>query len=919
MRPNAPSLNFLPPSRILPQVLLVLIAAVVFAAAPPAMAGQNCGVPPLCGSRCPAVPAPKCCTADLPCPNNITAACPNGQLWPDGFQPVAPGQVLPEPRDSTDYRSTSIPGSQSGHELFNALDIEDDLLFVSYNAGIQVWDIASNPEQPVKKAFKEGWLGQFLRFPPFHETDSFIEDIDVLDPSVGTEYFVAVAGETPVGFSLWTYNKATATLAQLYQHTEENSYDVRMTEVGGVVYAFAASHDAGVQVYNVTAAKNLASPCVDEGGPSCGVMLGRVGGGSEINLTKYLDLSQQGSTTYLAASDGEFFGIDLEIWSLHPSNPTAAVQLFDGIDTRVHGVAFFRHSGTDYLGLINEGADRIEIRDVDQCLAGGACNPAISSYGTKPIAGNLNPQRRFLTYSVSEGSPFLYVGSSLTLGKGPGHEQLFDLSQVGVMEDITAGAGSFLEGCFSEPGVDYWGYYQEFNETGYRNVAGFIGMFNDAYFYRAARGVLDIHVRSDFTPSPVFNVQVIDPAPYWFDEPITFSASADHCTGAENWTWLSSNTNATGLGAGTGNAIHDISWDLCGSAHCPDQVINVSAEKEACADDPSAQVNGVNVTLADPRPEVQAINANPPGTTHPLCTVVTFTADVDGKPPFTLDWEVRDSIGTVLDSATGSSFVWDTTTTLTSDIFADGFESGDTTAWGAPVPSPVYTIAVNATNAQDLIGDDGQVEVTLTTGPASLDDPPIVASDLGAGEFQFTAQATNASEYRWEFEDPGNGTAGGCEHYALCEVIDWSTQSQVTHHWTPPNVDDDYGVTVAVRSCSTGVPPTGELILAVEPEEPDPPAVTSFQVNEPSSPSCSCFLGDCICDAGASIRFDATASGDPDHFVFNWDDGTPDTTDTDGTVNHTFTDAGFYDCEVKAVRGVQESPWQGLPGNLQIQ
>ena len=79
---------------------------------------------------------------------------------------------MPPERDSTQWTSTTIPGAFWGHELFHGLEILGTKLYVAYNAGFQIWDIAgSNAEDPHRDINKDGWRGDFLDFPATGEND----------------------------------------------------------------------------------------------------------------------------------------------------------------------------------------------------------------------------------------------------------------------------------------------------------------------------------------------------------------------------------------------------------------------------------------------------------------------------------------------------------------------------------------------------------------------------------------------------------------------------------------------------------------------------------------------------------------------------------------------------------------------------
>jgi hypothetical protein len=288
-----------------------------------------------------------------------------------------------------------------------------------------------------------------------------------------------------------------------------------------------------------------------------------------------------------------------------------------------------------------------------------------------------------------------------------------------------------------------------------------------------------------------------------------------------------------------------------------------------------------------------------------------------------LQWEVRDSGNNLLTSDTGPSLVWDTSSTLAPEIFADDFETGDTTVWGAPVPPAVFDVNVVATNAHDLIGDSGTVAVTLTSGAAAFDDPALTWQDLGGGSFSFEVHAQNANEYRFEFQDPENGSAVGCQQYASCVIVDWTGSPLANYNWTPPNTAGAYGVTASIRGCNTTTPPTASIVLNVTPEDPVAPEIEDFDLDWAASPDCNnCALGNCICAVNTSITFTFAATSQPTNFLFDWDNDSVFEQSVPGTsssVTHTYTNIGIKNPMVKAVLGVDESLPSDLDQNLTIQ
>ncbi len=473
-------------------------------------------LPPLplaaqCGDNSPAVPVLEC-RDEL---TGVEVACDDPlavRLWPPDLRPGRPGQVLPNQRDSTNWRSHQEAGCQTDRELFMSLDIENDHLYAAYNAGFQVWNIAGpvNGEYPKRiraipdapsctGLVRDGWEGDFFTFSPTGENDFFIDDIDAIDPTGdGQEVLVAVPGFDDVGLSVWRHDLPAKTLDQLYQDPATSTGQVRALELGGTNYAFAAG-GLGVFVYDLSAARALASPCLDDAGNVCpGVFLGELG---DMASGAYLDVVERGGKIYVAASDGDPLParpLGLEIWQItDPANPATATLKFSGLGTDTRGPALFEYRGDAYLAVIARVAmDReIEIYRVNHCLDADGC----ATLGAPVWSTTLRPwsaAAEFLTFSRSDATPFLYYGiQALNLGETK-MELLLDLTTLGCTDEIveiTEVGGTYTDACSGNT-VDYWGDYYSSNGHGLRNLAPRVGKFNGPYFYRAAFGILDVHV-----------------------------------------------------------------------------------------------------------------------------------------------------------------------------------------------------------------------------------------------------------------------------------------------------------------------------------------------------------------------------------------------------------------------------------------
>ena len=470
--------------------LSTLIAGAALGLASPPVVSAGLGDPP-------AFPVPECRDAN----NGDEVACNDVdavRLWPGRLRPGLPGESLPVERNSTGWVSLTIPGAASGHELFHSLDILGDHLFVAYNAGLQVWDISGEmAEDPQFLAGADGWLDDFLDFPIPGEIDTYTNDVAAIAPSTrGHDVLVAVSADSPVGVSIWHFTPPS-TLTPIYQDQGNDSRQVRTAELGGVAYAFAAG-PGGVSVYDLTAAAALASPCLDTSGSVCpGVYLGEVG---TMARGGYVDVIERAGSLYLAASDGSLSGgLGLEIWELSdPATPGTAVLKFSGLATDTRGLALFEHQGGFYLAAIERDGDRkIRFFDADPCLdADGCVSPGapLAEIAPRPTGGAAH----YLTFSTSGATPFLYYGVSTSFLDGSKAELLLDLTDLGAgnqIVEITEGGGTYFD-AGSGSTVDYWGDYYAGNTHGLNNFQPRVGRFQGKFFYRAAFGILDVHVET---------------------------------------------------------------------------------------------------------------------------------------------------------------------------------------------------------------------------------------------------------------------------------------------------------------------------------------------------------------------------------------------------------------------------------------
>jgi hypothetical protein len=191
----------------------------------------------------------------------------------------------------------------------------------------------------------------------------------------------------------------------------------------------------------------------------------------------------------------------VRIWEVDPMVPAKAELRFSGLSSGAQGLAFFERSGHPYLAAVVREASTpprwyLRIYDVLDCLTGCSSLPG-ELFSVEVSSGAV---QRFLTYSESGDRPFLYFGLDLIGLEGEGEELLLDLGEFpAAVRELTAASGTYFDTCSGLP-VDYWGDYYPGNGNGLRNVRPKVGRFEGKYFYRAAWGILDVHVLEEEFP-----------------------------------------------------------------------------------------------------------------------------------------------------------------------------------------------------------------------------------------------------------------------------------------------------------------------------------------------------------------------------------------------------------------------------------
>ena len=908
------------------------------------------------------------------CGNNTPAFVLPQNLWYDGvFRPAETslaGNQIPAIRDSSSYNSVGIPGFTSGWEIFQGLDVAGDFLYVAYNAGLSIWDIGANPDEPPRILVRDGWYdpacqassncGPFMSFPddPGH-TFLLIEDVSVLVK--GADHYIALSGKSPVGTSIWRFNTTSRQITQIYQDTTRISRQVRLVEVGGgpfgpTIYALAASDanivDGGLSIYDVSEAND--NPCLQNDAADCpGIYVGNLG---ELRSVYNLDVMVRPSgETLISVADANVSNFNFELWEVPDlGNPSTATRLFSGLHPNTYGNALFNYEGNDYLAVLEQvgeipNADNvIKIFNINAC--DGPCSLGAPEF---QLAVPARLSFQFLTYSTSNGRPFLYYGLFGGFG-GPKVEQLLDLTTLGRpgqnITEMTDGSPTYFDTC-RNTNLDYWAWYYPGNEFGFANMSPRVGKFDSDtnYFYRAAGGMLDVHIwEGGVLSDPTTTTTLINPDPqglYWMTDEITFqSTGGEGCNPAGIWTWTA--TTPPQVDAVTVNESgNQVTYRFeCNTLdRCNDATVSVTG---ANSDPSCTDANETAASLEVKDPAVEITSLEPSSGTFSQCNNVVFTAGLVGRGPIDLSWATRrgpeqdpvqdpqqtldDTIGDEDLSAATADFTWNTANASFAGIFYDGFESGDTSAWSQPaslIENFIIDVELGSGINRGGSSASSTVELTSIAGDPAFSFPPIESSTVDNATFNFHANTVpgTVSQWVWELEDI-NGVFSctfGEDLNVPCFI---KSGQDISHTWEGQT--GDRRVDLTISNCQSATMDGASITVAVESAEPL--VVTSFELDRAqSAESCDidfdCLQTNvCVCFTGETIFFEVTSTGDPDFYDFDWDgNGSFEDTGNAATAT-TFTNVyptpiGEVMPAVRARRGAETPVERDLLETLDIQ
>jgi PKD repeat protein len=482
-----------------------------------------------------------CATPAIPAPANLWGELQPADASFTACTPLGPAYC----RDSTGFNE--FQSSYSSYPWYMSVDTENGYAFLANAYGMQVWDARTTPQSPTP-------LGRLtysdLPVPANNAETKW--PIQSIDAPAGVDTVAALAGEAGIGLVAVDLTDKTSPKV-LFQSFLLDGEQVYAATLGGRQYAFLAASSGnpggGVFVYDLSQARNY-SRCSEHYPsqdptvvPVCsGVFVGKLGTRSSAQYV-------HGVGNFVVLSSGT--GRGFEIYNV--ADPAHPQLVLTGLGSQsVYGVAMWQAAGHYYLGLRTDFFSNQQSREVNQaqiydvtCITGSCSGLPTPVSSLELDSGTSN---FYVTYSSSNGVPYLYFGEDDKCRGGSQREWLFDVSIPAAPRDVT-------------PGTGYWGWYYRGNPTGFNNIMPRSGKFIGDYFYRAALALFDIHKHNP-SANPTPYIFVGGPTIGSTGAPLTFTASTAVCTAvAGAWTW---NTSG-GLIAGSanGNSI-TVTWPTTG-------------------------------------------------------------------------------------------------------------------------------------------------------------------------------------------------------------------------------------------------------------------------------------------------------------------------------------------------------------------
>lgn len=799
------------------------------------------------------------------------------ELWGE-VEPVD-SNPLPSVRDSTLYNGNQFPGANL--PLWEDLDIEGGRVYTVYSSGFQVWDVSENPASPQQIGYLDGWEGGFLDWTGSGENVEILRGLDVPN---GRGDLAAIGGKA-FGVSLLRTdtnpaNPNDAEPQAIYQHTGYTAKSLYSSTIGGNVYAFASADEGGPLVYNMSAADELTSPCletVDGGGTQCpGVFVTRMSS----DRVGYV----HGVDEFLVSSSGGL-PLGVRLWDVStPSNPDLIVE--DLTNEPVMGVALWREGGAYYLAArLYESA---KIFDVTTCLTEGCAGFRQNELWTKDLPFLASIQEA--TFSRSNGRPIIHFGMH-TFGSGSHFDYLYDVSDPSNPREIIPRNPDGSPKSMTVDGfdIDYWSWYYYRNPTGFSHFAPKVAKFSGDYLYRAARTLFDVH-RWNGPSGPT--IEVDGPSQGWQGDLLEFTATPNSaCAAAANgWSW---NTDGGDLVSGGGTSAVTIRW---ATGTTIPEAKTVTATNSGC---PRAAVQGAVVDIQSPTPTIGSVEATPQ--TAPVCTPIRLEAfDVEGKPTISTAWDVTaDSSEDSVASNTSTAWTWVTKGGATTPAAAPGSYTASFTADNGIPPSATKTVGITLQSLDDL--------------PAA--GFPVGKEPHDAATVPFHVDIAGATEWNWDF---GVGYTGWTDDpISGPNPVHTYTESEVDA--ACPDINNDgsgdlpctFEVRVKVRNC---LDPTEveSTILEVLIEELTP------LIAEFAYVPAGAFGVEINYKAGEEVPFDDLSTG-AETYDYDWHgdgfNGGPDDElgRTTPAPSHVYDEPGDYHPVLRVNRGGQSDVYNDHP------
>jgi PKD repeat protein len=802
--------------------VLAVLAALLAAA--PAAAQQACGN--TCQSHCGYL---ACGTPAWPAPQSSW-----GELQP-ADPPCTP---LPAARDSTSFYEFSTPYASAN--FWTAIDIQNGYAFTAMGYGLQIWDTRTSPANPTQVGALSH--SDFPFFPINAEVYFPIGSVSApagVDTVAGLAAVYGNIGLAIVDTSVKSHPRVA------YQGQTQQVSEVYATTIAGTHYLFAATQDpSGVYLFNMDKAVLSSSACMETlatPGRCPGVDLGAVLTTSANNLA--------GVDNLLAVTGNN----GLKVYNI--SNPLSPQLEASGLSGSAYPVAMWKSAAGSYYvatRVANAGqtSDTLFIYDVT-CASHGTCT-GLGTLMSQTTFQELAPESMYLTYSISNGTPFLYLGRTNTCSQTGNQEWLLDVSNPSTPRDIS-------------PRNGYWSWYYSGNATGFNRFEPLAGKFNGSYFYRVGFILFDVHQWVATTaPTANFTWSPASPTPIYPGTPVTFDASTS--TGGQlaySWTFADGSPAMSSLPNPTVTFPAHATYPF-------DETVSLKVTNSV-----GSNTKTQSVILTNPAPQVASISVSP---ANPLqCQAVTLTANATGQAPLSYSWNIVNSSnqGVLGGTSTANPFTW-SSAMAAADTYTATVAVSNNTPPSASLPRS-FTLA--------------PLPALAGSGTFAPTNTPFTS-----GTVQFNVVASGATEWNWNFGDnPGGGPNGD-------GYVGWSTDPiagpSPSHTYTSVGM---YTVTVQVRNC-VNLGPAVSTSLSVNVTQVTP-LVASF------APACSRFP--CTGLLNTPVTFTDSSTGSPTTWDYDWN-GTGTFSDaghTSPVTQHTYTTSALYRPALRVNRGGQSNTY----------